>query len=31
MFPALDADKIRSYMHDNMANNLKILGKFYAA
>ena len=27
MFPALDADKIRSYMHDNMANNLKILGK----
>ena len=25
--PLLIADKIRSYMHDNMANNLKILGK----
>lgn len=27
LFPTIDAEKIRNYMHDNMANNLKILGK----
>ena len=27
MFPSLDAEKIREYMKDNMANNLKLLGK----
>ncbi len=27
MFPNIDAEKIREYMKDNMANNLKLIGK----